>query len=369
MNKYRLACIACAIFTLASGISLVSAQDMQRPPILFTQQELDQMLAPVALYPDTLLTQVLIATTYPLQVVQASRFLDSHPGLQGAALANAIAAMPWDPSVKSLTQFPSVLAMMNDKLDWTQRLGQAFLSQQTNVMDTVQNLRMRAQIAGNLQTNNVQRVVQQERIIEIEPLNPQIIYIPYYNPVIVYGSWWWPQQPPVYWVPPPRYHVTINVGIAFGAGVGIVRSNYSDARPDWQRHQVLINNVRINNISNNVSNKVTINRQPAVWQHSNASNQRRPELVNIPRAPALPAALTPRQFNPAERPQQQALQRPQAAPAPRTEHPQHAEQHAQPSPPAVHTALAPHQEQHAAAHSESKPQRHEEHPRRPQDKE
>src|SRR5450830_1623317 len=218
----------------------------------FSQQELDQMLAPIALYPDALLSQVLMASTYPLEVVQAARFIDSRPGMQGDGLARAIAPMPWDPSVKSLAQFPAVLAMMNDKLDWTQHLGDAFLSQQANVMDTVQNLRMRAEIAGNLRTNNQQRIIQQDQVIVIEPINPQIIYVPYYNPVVVYGSWWWPQRPPVYWAPPPRYrppsyNVTISAGIAFGAGVGIARWGYNEARPDWRQHHVLVNNVRINN--------------------------------------------------------------------------------------------------------------------------
>eukprot|EP01037_Dinobryon_pediforme_P022221 gene22221-23300_t len=351
MNKYRLACIACVIFTLASGMSQVSAQDMQRPPALFTQQELDQMLAPVALYPDALLAQVLMAATYPLQIVQASRFIDSHPALQGDALAHAIAPMPWDPSVKSLTQFPSVLTMMNDQLDWTQRLGQAFLLQQANVMDTVQNLRIKAQIAGNLQANNAQRIVQQDSIIMIEPVNPQIVYIPYYNPVIVYGNWWWPQQPPRYWIPPPRYHVTINAGIAFGAGVGIAYSGYGNARPDWHRHQVLVNNVHINNVTNNI----TVNKQPVVWQHggSNTARQRLPEPGNVPHPPMASAPLAPRSFNAAARPQPQVrpppFQRPQPAPA-------------------MRTAAAPRQEQHAATHPEPKPQRHEEHPHRPEEK-
>ena len=322
MNKKSLAWIATAIFSLASGMSQVSAQDMNRPPAVFTQEELDQMLAPVALYPDSLLAQVLMAATYPLEVVQAARFMDSRPGLQGDSLARAIAPMPWDPSVKSLAQFPSVLAMMNDKLDWTQRLGDAFLSQQANVMDTVQNLRVKAQIAGNLQSTNQQRILEQDQVIVIEPVNPQVIYVPYYNPTVVYGGWWWPQRPPVYWAPPPRYrppnyNVSINVGIFFGAGTGIVRSVYSDARPDWRQHHVLVNNVRINNVNvtNNVTRNVTVNNQPVVWQHNrrNGPNDRRPDVGNVSRpAPnAAPAAPMPRVQN---APMQAAV--PAAAPRP-----------------------------------------------------
>ena len=315
MNKKTLAWIASALFSLASGMSNVSAQDMNRPPAVFTQEELDQMLAPVALYPDSLLAQVLMAATYPLEVVQAARFVDARPGLQGDALARAIAPMPWDPSVKSLAQFPSVLAMMNDKLDWTQRLGDAFLSQQANVMDTVQNLRMRAQIAGNLQSSNQQRIVQQEQIIVIEPVNPQVIYVPYYNPTVVYGGWWWPQRPPVYWAPPPRYRppsYNVSIGISFGTGTGIVRSVYSDARPDWRQHHVLVNNVRINNVNvtNNVTRNVVVNNKPVVWQHNprNGRDDRRPDVGNVSRPAPVPnvtAAVPPNQGNrPDQRPSQ-----------------------------------------------------------------
>ncbi|WP_050460596.1 DUF3300 domain-containing protein [Herbaspirillum autotrophicum] len=285
MKKNRLAWLACTVLALASGMSsIATAQDYNQPPppVIYSQEELDQMLAPVALYPDALLAQVLMAATYPLEVVQAARFVDSRPGLQGDGLARAVSPMPWDPSVKSLVQFPSVLAMMNDKLDWTQQLGNAFLSQQANVMDTVQNLRMRAQMAGHLQSNGQQRILQQERVIVIESVNPQVIYVPYYNPTVIYGGWWWPDRPPVYWVPPPRYRppqysVGIGVGIFFGAGVGIIHSVFNDARPDWRQHQVLINNVRINNVTNNVTNNIgnnSGNNRPTVWQHNNRYPQR-----------------------------------------------------------------------------------------------
>lgn len=315
MNKKTLAWIATAIFSLASGMSQVSAQDMNRIPAAFTQEDLDQMLAPIALYPDSLLAQVLMASTYPLEVVQAARFVDSRPGLQGDELARAIAPMPWDPSVKSLAQFPSVLAMMNDKLDWTQRLGDAFLSQQANVMDTVQNLRIKAQIAGNLQSSSQQRIVQQDQVIVIEPVNPQVIYVPYYNPTVVYGGWWWPQRPPVYWAPPPRYrppsyNVSINVGIFFGAGTGIVRSVYSDARPDWRQHHVLVNNVRINNVvnnnvTNNVTRNVTVNNQPVVWQHNRRGGPNgRPDVGNVSRPNAPAAAPAVANAAPPQRPAQ-----------------------------------------------------------------
>lgn len=332
MHKKTLAWIASAVFTLATGMAPVAAQNMTPPSVAFTQEELDQMLAPVALYPDSLLAQVLMAATYPLEVVQAARFVDSRPGLHGDGLARAIAPMPWDPSVKSLAQFPSVLTMMNDKLDWTQRLGNAFLSQQVNVMDTVQNLRRKAKIAGNLQSSHQLRVVQQGPMIAIEPVNPQIVYVPYYNPVLVYGNWWWPQRPPVYWSPPPRYRPpsyngAIGVGLFFGSGIGLVRSIYNDARPDWHQHQILVNNVHINHVqvSNNFTNNATIHNQPVVWQHALRNNQNTRRVDHVPGPHALssastaPTPVTVTPAHPFTNTEQGALQRP-AMPAQERHH-------------------------------------------------
>lgn len=368
MHKTTLAWIASAIFTLATGIAPASAQDMYRPQAVFGQEELDQLLAPVALYPDALLAQVLMAATYPLQVVQAARFIESRPGLSGEALAGAVAPMPWDPSVKSLVQFPSVLTMMNDKLDWLQRLGEAFLSQQDSVMDTVQNLRLRAQIAGNLYSTSQQRVVQQEQIILIEPVNPQRIYIPYYNPAVIYGNWWWPQRPPLYWTPPPRYQPRDHrdqppQGIAFSAGIGVPGAFYGSARPDWHQHQVLINNAP-------VSNKININLPPQIWQHKpgNPPGPRRP-------APAPSVANVPNQAMPAmhqSRPESEQRAAPpphrmeRIEPPPHNERPvriEHPPQPAAPRPaaevpaaaraPAAPPAAAPRQEIHREPHRDS----------------
>lgn len=144
----------------------------------YSQEELDQILAPVALYPDTLLMQVLAAATYPLEIVEAERFIRANPKLKGEAMTRAAANKAWDLSVISLLQFPSVLTMMNDKLDWTQQLGDVFLAQQPEVMDTVQALRARAQQAGNLKSTAQQSVVVQEKIIVIEPAQPQVVYCP-----------------------------------------------------------------------------------------------------------------------------------------------------------------------------------------------
>ena len=162
----------------------------------FGPQELDQMLAPIALYPDSLLAQVLIAATYPDQVVEADRWLKENAGLKGDALNNALDTMDWDLSVKALAPFPQVLSMMAEEPAWTQKVGEAFLAQQADVMDSVQKLRQKAQASGNLKTTAEQKVVVQGDYVEIEPVNPEVVYIPSYNPAVVYGPWWYPAYPP-----------------------------------------------------------------------------------------------------------------------------------------------------------------------------
>ncbi|WP_050467860.1 DUF3300 domain-containing protein [Herbaspirillum chlorophenolicum] len=320
MNKKTLAWAACLVFSLVSGMPAVQAQSAYSAyppgPASYSQEQLDQMLAPVALYPDSLLGQVLMASTYPLEVVQAQRFVEARPGLQGDDLARAVAPMPWDPSVKSLVQFPSVLAMMNDRLDWMQQLGQAFLTQQAAVMDTVQDLRERAQVAGSLQTSPQQRVLVDDNVIVIEPVDPQVIYVPYYNPVVVYGSWWWPSNPPVYWAPPPRYRpphynpgVTASITFGGGIGIGVMRAAFGEARPDWRHRQMMVTQTRITNITNNnVTNNVTVNRNaganqgPVVWRHDSRYDSPRAQQ----RPNALPAnAARPQQAQPVPQPQQQ----------------------------------------------------------------
>jgi hypothetical protein len=155
---------------------------------IFRQKELDQMLAPLALYPDELLAQVLMAATYPLEVVQASRWIQGNATRQGDLLAAALEQQDWDPSVKSLVNFPSVLEMMNDRLAWTQSLGDAFLAQPDQVMDTVQILRQRVQAQGNLRTTDEQTILVEppDQTIRIEPAVPQVVYIPVYDPSLVY---------------------------------------------------------------------------------------------------------------------------------------------------------------------------------------
>ncbi|HYA75819.1 MAG TPA: DUF3300 domain-containing protein [Burkholderiaceae bacterium] len=221
------------------------------------QDLLDSLLAPIALYPDELLTQILMASTYPLEVVEAARFVKANPNLKGPALENALKDKSWDPSVLSLTSFPQVLDMMNDKLEWTQRLGDAFLQDEAAVMRTVQSLRMRAQQAGNLQSTPQQQVVVQDRYIYIQPAQPQYVYVPVYNPAVIYGPWWAPAYTPWFWYPPPvwgyppYYGGALAVGFVWGAAWAISVNNWGWCHPNWHSGNV---NININN------NNVWVNR-------------------------------------------------------------------------------------------------------------
>jgi hypothetical protein len=239
---------------------------------IFRQEELDQMLAPIALYPDELLVQVLMAATYPLEVVQASRWVQANPNLRGDQMAAALEQQDWDPSVKSLANFPSVLQMMNDRLEWTQKLGDAFLDQRNQVMDTVQMLRKKAQAQGSLSTTNEQRVIEdpQTQTIIIEPAVPQVVYVPAYNPMIVYGPWWWPAYPPYYYY--PRGAVIAGGVIGFGVAVGVAWG-YAWGGFNWHHHDVVINttrNVYVNNRIDRtryVSHVTTGGGGQGMWQH------------------------------------------------------------------------------------------------------
>jgi hypothetical protein len=254
---------------LMFAASIAFAQD--RVP--FRQEELDQMLAPIALYPDSLLSQILMASTYPLEVVQAARWSKSNRGLKGEAAVKAVERMDWDPSVKSLTAFPEVLTMMDEKLDWTERLGEAFLAQQQDVMATLQDLRRRADARGNLQSNDRMRVTREPDHIAIEPPAREVVYVPYYNPTVVYGPWWYPAYPPVYWAPYPAYYAYPAYGPFFwGPAIGI-SAGFFFGHFDWHHgHTTVVNNY-INNV--NVNRRTVVNQSDAVarrttWQHDPA---------------------------------------------------------------------------------------------------
>jgi hypothetical protein len=189
------------------------------PAKTFKQEELDQLLAPIALHPDSLLTQIFMASTYPIELVQAERWVKQNKSLKGDALKAALDKQPWDDSVKALASFPDVLNMMSEKLDWTQKLGDAFLAQQKDVMDTVQKLRQKAAETGNLKSTAEQEVKKEGDVIIIQPTNPQVVYVPTYNPTVVYGAWWYPYYPPypLYPYAPGAALFSFSMGVAIGA--------------------------------------------------------------------------------------------------------------------------------------------------------
>lgn len=260
------------LFALLAALALVLAQGgaHAQPAYVVSQQELDQMLAPIALYPDALLSQILMASTYPLEVVEAARWSRARPGLSGDDAVRAAEGENWDPSVKSLVAFPQVLERMDENLPWTQALGDAFLDQQAQVMDTVQALRRRAETAGNLRSDDRVRVLDSGSGLMLELLNPQVVYVPYYDPLVVYGSWWWPAYPPVYWQPWPGYYARPGYarGFYWGPPVGISAGFFFGAF-DWPRREVRV--VRVNNYyyshSVAVNRAVIANRAPGAWHH------------------------------------------------------------------------------------------------------
>jgi Protein of unknown function (DUF3300) len=200
----------------------------QAEQTVFKQEELEQLVAPIALHPDPLISQILMASTYPLEVALAERWTKQNSSLKGDALTKALEAQDWDPSVKSLVNFPQVLTMMSDKLDWTQRLGDAFLADQKKVLDTIQSLRAKAQASGNLKTTTEQTVIVEEKIIKIEPVNPQVVYVPSYNPTVVYGAWPYPAYPPYAYYPPgyvASSAMWFGAGMAMGAAWGYAWGN------------------------------------------------------------------------------------------------------------------------------------------------
>jgi hypothetical protein len=205
----------------------------------FNKEELAQMLAPIALYPDSLIAQMLMASTYPLEIVVAERWLRQNKELKGDALNEALKEKTWDPSIKSLCHFPDVLFAMSDKLDQTRKLGDAFLSQQDEVMETIQELRRSAQEQGNLKTTEEEKVMVEKNTIIIEPADPQVVYVPIYNPLYVYGPWWYPDYPPYYWYYPPGYVITGGF-ISFGPRIFIGLGLFSWAWCDWPYHRIYV---------------------------------------------------------------------------------------------------------------------------------
>jgi hypothetical protein len=268
-----------------------------KPPL--KKEELEQLLAPIALYPDALLTQMLMASTYPIEIVQADRWVKAHKDLKGEVLAKELEKQSWDPSVKSLVNFPDQLSAMNEKLELTLKIGNAFLEQQADVLNTIQVLRIRAQASGNLKSNEQQKVTVQAppasaaadasqtvtvvqpppQIITIESPSPDVIYVPSYNPVYVYGGWPYPSYPPYYYYPPGYYYgsnlVSFGLGVACGVAWGYAwgHCNWGNCDIDIDVNRNFERNTNINreqarqNIQNRQTNRANRQGDRQSWQH------------------------------------------------------------------------------------------------------
>ncbi|MGA3240969.1 MAG: DUF3300 domain-containing protein [Bryobacteraceae bacterium] len=278
----RIAVVLCALMlTPLNAVMYGQSQPPQPPPPgqALTPDQLDDLVAPVALYPDPLISQVLVAATYPLEVVQAFQWLQRNPGLTGPALTQAVQQQNWDPSVQALMVFPDVIKRLNDDVTWTTNLGNAFLAQQADVMDAVQRMRFKAQQAGKLGSTPQESVTTTSEggqpIVEIEPANPDVIYVPVYNPAWVWGPpLWYPY--PGWWWPGPGVMVG---GFGFGFGIGINIGGFFGGgwggwggwgwRPGWGNHTVIVNNSFIHRYNFNTAHLANVHGS-GVWQHDPA---------------------------------------------------------------------------------------------------
>jgi len=290
-----------ALWALATALllTLPQAAFAQTPPAqpasapaqqTLNEAQLDSLVAPIALYPDPLLAEVLMASTYPLEVVEADRWAKANKNLKGDALKTAVDQQSWEDSVKSLAATPEVLDMMSTQLSWTQQLGDAVLAQQPDVMDAIQRLRTKAQANNKLSSNQQQTVTTQQeagkQVIAIQPTNPDTVYVPYYNPSVVYGAWPYPSYPayPYAW-PAPGYIAggVLATGLAFGAGYAVGRwaSGGWGGGVNWNNNNINVNrNVNVNNIGNNWTHNPA-HRQGVRYNNANVAQKFGGDRANI----------------------------------------------------------------------------------------
>lgn len=267
--------IVCSLLMFPSqDVWAVAGQDAQQGSAKLPADQLDSLVAPIALYPDSLLSQTLIASTYPLEIIQLQQWLQKNPDLKDKALADAVAKQPWDPSVQQMAGTPDLVKQLAENIQWTTDLGNAFLAQQSDVMDAVQRMRSKAQGKGNLKTTEQQKVetqtIESKQVIIIQPSSPEIVYVPSYNPTVVYGPPVYPYPPVTY--PPPGYYAA---GMAISFGVGVMMGAWwgggSCCGCGWGGH----NNIYINNNNNFVrntniqgGNRVNAQRGNTTWNHN-----------------------------------------------------------------------------------------------------
>jgi hypothetical protein len=261
----------------------------------YTRQQIDQLVAPIALYPDQILSQVLMAATYPQQVVEAAQWLkeQGHGELKGDALAQALEPLPWDPSVKALTAFPQIIEMMSDHIEWTETLGVAFATQQAEVMSRVQALRQLAMKSGKLKQVRHLTVKQEGSAIAITSAEPDRVYVPIYNPSVVYGQWADREFPPVY-LPPPQGFAgeTIEPGFEVSTGYAIVRPLWGWSRPDWRANRITVNTTEYTRITRNAQvgpGNVWRHNGPVVLVSPTVTSRTTVTTTNIPAGAVAPA--------------------------------------------------------------------------------
>jgi len=247
---------AAALLFAALSVSAAPADAPAPPYAQQTPEQLHQLVAPIALYPDALVAQVLAASTFPDQVVLADRWVQAHPELKDKALAQAVDQQPWDPSIKAIAAFPSVLGNMDKNLSWTSSLGDAYYNQQADVMGAVQVMRQRAQTAGNLKSTPQQTVQAQDASIEIQPADPNVVYVPAYDPWLAYGdpvlAWpgWYPY--PGIWYDGPFLSFGLGFGIGFYGGYGWGWGHWGF---DWHNHYPMYDHNRYFSHSNTFYNR------------------------------------------------------------------------------------------------------------------
>ncbi|MGA8577049.1 MAG: DUF3300 domain-containing protein, partial [Bryobacteraceae bacterium] len=265
------------LFGLLAGFETLSAQEPVAPPPdqTLTPDQLQNLVAPIALYPDPLLGQILAASTYPLEVVEAWQWLQRNPNLTGAALTAAVQQENWDPSVQALVVFPDVLKQLNADVNWTTSLGNAFLAQQADVMNAVQVLRQNAQQSGKLASTPQEQVSNDQGAIDINPVDPNVMYVPEYNPVWIWGPALYYPYPGWYWPPDSilvgglgfGFYPPIPMGFYFGYGWrGWGGWGW---HPAWGTHTVIMNTSFIHRYNFN-EGRVANLHGTTVWAHDPA---------------------------------------------------------------------------------------------------
>lgn len=264
--------------TLFTSTTFSASLVEEEQGVVLSEAELAQTLAPIALYPDTLLTHILIASTYPIEVVKAERWLNKYSKLTTAQVEKKVEKKEWDTSIKVLLAFPRVMEKLSEDLTWMQKLGDAFLQDEERVLASIQTLRQQADKAGSLANIDNVKVIKEQKIIIIEPVKPDIIYVPYYDTRLVYGRWYWTHYPPIYWHSPP-YYTAHHSPFYWGHGVHI-SSHFYFSTFNWHNSHVVVNHYdRFNrhgsyvgshvgsHVSSHPRKKIVTSHQAKRWTH------------------------------------------------------------------------------------------------------